>query len=425
MDQQSRLILWSLALLGCFALVQFNIAGLRDTPLNGLPSTFIFPGNDLVVYLRAGQAVSAGQSPYPDGPWHDTAVYHYSPTLAWLLSYFFKGDSLHWPFRWLAYLYLGLTLAAYPLAWLVWRRVFEQFQLDQAGAVMVTSLPLWLVYSQWFADQNFLNIYTFLLLLDGLLVLALLRQNTWLALVLVVLIAQTKPHYLYPLVLPFWLGRWRFCFKLVLACLMGYTLVAVVTIVMVGPTLGFKLYQDYFSFLSTIAERYPWSAYYLGYNHSWQSILHWLFGLQPWIPAAVTVLRGITFLPLLWLGWRWWQRGCSVGGQPAVALGLALALHLWAVMSLDQLWEVTTAIVIFVYLLAVADAPMRRWTLWIFIPFALLGLAQLFGWQVAALFNRPADQFDLTARLPVLIVAALGLYSLLGRVLFNYFQPDS
>lgn len=425
MVQPYRLILWILALLGCLVLVQFNIAGLRDTPLTGLPATFIFPGNDLVVYLRAGQAVAVGQSPYPGGPWRDTAVYHYSPTLAWLLSYFFQGDGLLWSFRWLAYLYLGLILSAYPLAWLIWRRVFEQLQLNQAGAVMISSLPLWLVYSQWFADQNFLNIYTFLLLLDGLLVLALLRQNTWLALVVVLLIAQTKPHHLYPLALPFCLGRWRFGLKLALACLIGYPLVAAVTIAAVGPPLGLKLYQDYFIFLTTIAERYPWSAYYLGYNHSWQSILYWLFGLQPWIPAAVAALRVLTFLPLVWLGWRWWWRAGPVGKQPAVALGLALALHLWAIISLDQLWEVTTAIIVFVYLMALGDISVRCWTLLIFTLFALLGLVQLFGWQIASLFNRPADQFDLTARLPVLMAAALGLYGLIGSVLFNYFQPDS
>lgn len=420
-----RPVLWGAALLGCLALVQFNIAGLRDTPLTGLPDAFIFPGNDLVVYLRAGQAVAMGQSPYPGGPWGDTAVFHYSPTVAWLLALLFRGDTLLWPFRWLAYLYLGLILAAYPLAWLVWRRVFEQLQLGQTGAVMITSLPLWLIYSQWFADQNFLNIYTFLLLLDGLLVLALLRQNTWLALVLVVLIAQTKPHYLYPLALPFWLGRWRFCLKLIVVCLVGYSLVAGVTVLAVGPTLGLTLYHDYLTFLTTIAERYPWSAYYLGYNHSWQSMLHWLFGLQAWIPAAVTGLRVTTLLPLMWLGWRRWQQRRSLAEQPAVALGVALALHLWAVISLDQLWEITTATIVFVYLMAAGDVSVHRWAVLIFVPFAMLGLVQLAGWQMASLLNSPVDQFDLTARLPLLMVAALGLYGLLGRVLFNYFQPDS
>lgn len=114
-----------------------------------------------------------------------------------------------------------------------------------------------------------------------------------------------------------------------------------------------------------------------------------------------------------------------MGEQPAVALGLALVLHLWAVISLDQLWEVTTAIIVFVYLMAVGDTPLRRWTLLIFIPFALLGLVQLFGWRMAWLLNQPFDQFDLAVRLPVLMATALGLYGLLNRVLFNYFQPDS
>jgi hypothetical protein len=55
---------------------------------------------------------------------------------------------------------------------------------------------------------------------------------------------------------------------------------------------------------------------------------------------------------------------------------------------------------------------MRRPALAIGVPFAGLGLAQVAGWAIAARVGLAADELDVTARLPVLMVAALCLYLL-------------
>lgn len=411
----TRLIIWTGALLGCFFLVRFNIDGLAGVPATGVPAFFIFPGNDLGVYLRAGEALVAGESPYPNGYWTGPDVFHYSPVAAWFLKQLVGGTV---PFRLFAYLHLGLIIVAFPLAWFSWRAVFIQLELKQGAEALVIWLPLWFVYSQWFADQNYLNIYTFLLLFTGLLALALLRQWTFPAIILAVLIAQTKPHYLYPLALPLLLGRWPFFLKVMLGCLIGYGLLAGAIILLAGPTYGQTLYRDYVIFLTTIAERYPWSDYYLGYNHSWQSILHWFFGRQAWVPAVVTGLRLVLFLPLIWLGYRWWQDRpwANVSPSGSVALGIVLAAHMWSMVSLDQLWEVTSAIIVFIYLFAVGSRPIRRLAIAIFVPFALLGLEQLAGWKVASIVAISADRLDISAQLPVIMATALGLYILTLRV---------
>jgi len=402
-----------LALIGFVVLASFNAIGLAQTPALGLPEEFIFPGNDLVVYLKAGQVVWTGGSPYVTEPWIDPAVFHYSPVVAVITAQVIGrtsgfGDAL--PFRLLAILYWAVVVICLPVAWMVWRRVFSIF-LPNSPRLMTAWLPLWLIYSQWFADQNYLNLYTVLMVLTGALTLAVAQQRTWLAVFLAVLILQTKPHYAFPLILPWLLGNWRYFVKLMMGVAFAYVAVAGATVLAVGPSYGLALYNDYARFLTSIQANYPWSSYYLGYNHSWYSIIHWIFGIQPWVPIVVTSIKIVSFIPVGWLAWRG-LRG-RIADRPIVALGIALALHLWSMTLLDQLWEVSLAIVAFMFLLAAASPTIRRIAILISVPFALLGLAQLAGWGAATLVGRSIDQLDVTARLPTMMATALGLYAIL------------
>ena len=403
----------ALAIIGCIIGVRFNAAGLAGAPEFGLPGTFIFPGNDLVVYLKAGQAILDGANPYTNTPWPDPAVYHYSPAAAWCIAQVLRLATIlagALPFRVLAYLHLALIVGALPLAWLVWRAALREFFPDSTR-VMAAWLPLWLVYSQWFADQNFLNIYTFLMVLSGALLLAVARERTGIAVALAVLILQTKPHYAFPIVLPLLLGQWRYCVKLLTATVAAYALVAGIAILAVGPVYGATLYGEYLRFLTSIAQNYPWGSYYLGYNHSWYSILHWLFGTQPWTPAVVVALKLATFAPLGWLTWRWLRQ--RPADRAAGALGLTFALHLWTMTLLDQLWELSLAIVVAGYLTVAGSPRVQRLAVAIGAPFALLGLMQLAGWKLATVVGRSIDQLDITALMPVIMAAVLGLYALL------------
>ena len=119
----------------------------------------------------------------------------------------------------------------------------------------------------------------------------------------------------------------------------------------------------------------------------------------------------MTFLPVGWLCAQRIRRADAA--RPALALGALLALHLWSMTLLDQLWEVSLAIVAMMFLLA-SDAPrVRRLAILIGAPFALLGFIQLAGWRMAPLLGTSPDQLDITARLPVMMATALGLCALL------------
>jgi hypothetical protein len=220
-------------------------------------------------------------------------------------------------------------------------------------------------------------------------------------------------------VLPFLLGRWREALRLWLGIAGAYLALAGLTVWAVGLPYGFELYRDYLSFLTSIPHNYPWSAYYLGLNHSWYSILHWLFGRQPWVPAAVASLKLVTALPLVWRGVGWLRQAPKAARAPE-AFGLALALHLWLMTTLDQLWEVTLAIVAAAYLWGVGGLRLRQLAAAIGVPFALLGLAQLGGWRLALSLGWPMDALDLTARLPLMLLVSLGLY---GLVLWTAGRP--
>lgn len=407
---------WAAALIAGLAQVGFVALGLWDTPATGLPRSFLFPGNDLFVYLRAGADVAGGLSPYANGPWPDPGVYHYSPFLAAALSVLFRNGVAEFPLRAAAYFYFALAVMALPLAWRAWRAVFRAVNLRRAERAMIVWAPLWLVYSQWFFDLTYLNVSTFWLALTGALTWAVLRQRTGWAVLLVVVVALAKPHHLYPLLIPLLFGQWRWWLTVVAASGVGYGLTVLLTFVMVGPELGWSLHHDYFGHLLNIAERYPWRTD-IFYNHSWRSILYWLFGFQDWVAPAVTVIRLLFLLPVLWLLWRWGRPPADPERRAQLALGICFAAHLWALMLVSDLWEAQLLIVVFAYLSALGGPRLGRWAALIAVPFCLLGVAQLAGWWLAQGLGRSFTDFDVAARLPVIMFAVVGMDALLFAAL--------
>jgi len=401
-DLRRRGLWWALAIGGSLVLVGFNARGLGAAPAFGLPPEFIGVGNDLAVYLRAGLDVAEGRSPYPAGPWGTTAVYHYSPFVALLLTPLFRDGEAALPFRALAEFYLGAIVMLLLVAWWLWRAVFRAARWPEAAEAMTVLAPAWLVYSQWFADQTYLNIYTLLLALTGALAWAVLRGRLWLSVLLAVLIAQAKPHYLFPLLIPLLLGRWRFFFAIGTAALAGYALTVALTIASLGVERGTDVYLDYLTFLGTIPDRFPWVAYQLAYNNSWRALLTRCFGLQWWIQPAVNALRLATLLPLAMVLWSWARTLTAMDVRAAI--GAALALHLFALLSLDQLWEATILIVIWPTLSVSPVQRLRLVASSVMIPFVLLGFVQLAGrlWLGG----------DLTAEWPVIVLPTLALYGL-------------
>ncbi|MGQ0601615.1 MAG: glycosyltransferase 87 family protein [Anaerolineales bacterium] len=413
---------WAAALISGLALVGFVAVGLLDTPATGLPQSSQFPGNDLFVYLRAGANVAGDSSPYVNGPWPDAGVYHYSPFLAVALSLLFRNGVDEFPLRAATYLYFALAVLAQPLAWWIWRSVFRAVHLSRADNAMILWAPLWLVYSQWFFDLTYLNVSTFWLCLAGALTWAVLRQRTGWVVLLVVVIALAKPHHVYPLLIPMLLGQWRWWLKVVTASGVGYGLTILMTFSRVGPDFGFGLYRDYLDHLLNIAERYPWTDH-IFYNHSWRSILYWLFGFQTWVGPAVTAIRLLFLIPVLWLLWRWWQRP-QLGSErrSQLALGICFAAHLWALMLVSDLWEAQLLIVVFAYLLAFGGPLIGRWAMLMMVPFSLLSVAQLAGWWIAHQLGRSFTDFDVVARLPVIMLAVIGIYLLLFTVLRSHLK---
>jgi hypothetical protein len=223
------------------------------------------------------------------------------------------------------------------------------------------------------------------------------------------------------LLIPLLLGHWRWWLKVVIGSGVGYGLTVLLTLFVAGLDFGWVLYQDYAGHLLNIAERYPWTMH-IFYNHSWQSILYWLFGFQGWVRPAVTVIRLLFLMPLLWLLWRWGQSPPDAERRSPLALGLCFAAHLWALMLVSDLWEAQLLIVVFAYLLAVGGPQVRRWATLISVPFSLLSVAQLAGWWAARQLGRPFTDFDMAARLPVIMLAVVGIDLLLLLTLRSHLK---
>lgn len=330
---------------------------------------------DLQIYLDAAARIRDGLPLYPTG--EIIEVFQYAP------PYALANVPFLWLPRWMTVLvHSGMHIAAYLGLYWVWVRIFKTCGLPRVVDGLVGMLPVWLVFSAFWSDLGYLNIYIIVALLGSLLIDALLREKFGASLLWLSLILQTKPHWAFALALPVLLGRFRWFVKLIGAAAAVYLGIVGITMLVAGPSYVLEQMLAYGRLLSDLSEGFPWRGPeepFLGYNHSVKQVIYYGLGVTQtatWIVAAVKLTL---LIPLGLIAVRFFLRARRGNTFTApTALELAFAFYLGAFIWLDMVWELSLGIVIYTYLVSAAVCGSSRVVVHLaFLPYALIDLWQL------------------------------------------------
>jgi hypothetical protein len=375
---------------------------------------------DLQAYLDAAERFAAGVDLYRSGEITvQEGLYQYAPSFAAFSVLFTLIPKVE-----TAIIHTALHVAAYVLLWMEWREIFEHVGLEKARRMMVTTLPLWLVFSAFWTDLAYLNVYIPMALLATALIHTVLREQLRWSVLWLTVILQIKPQWAFVVIVPLLLGRHRFFFRLV-----GWGTVAYASVVGATVVTGWALgnhpgyivdqYADYARFLAGLSQSFPWrmpTAPYLGYNHSIKQTIVYLLGDTPLAAWLTWGSKAILLAPLGFVAVRCLRRPAGKQGieVPRLALNLAFAFYFAAFIVLDVVWEASLSIVIFPYLLTTVE---RRWVkagLWaVFVPYALVDAWQLvsFGvWGMGIMDPGPYILTDPSIYVPLTMMVIVAFY---------------
>jgi hypothetical protein len=331
-------------------------------------------------YIPAAQHFNAREDIYLKGSL-EVLEHHfpYSPAFA-----FFFMPILLLPLGILVPVLVILHIAAYILLYIWWDRIFENNHLHLIALLWAKVLPLFLVFSAFWDDLAYMNIYLIVALFATLLIDAILQEKLgWAIFWLGAVILPIKPHWAFALALPLLLGRYKFFIKLLIGSILAYLAVAGITILAGGVEYGLRQYQDYFGFLARLSRDFPWRGPdqpFLGYNHSVMQTMLYYFGVSPATMRIATIIKLLLLSPLAWIGLKFLLRPARKPGYevPELALAFTFALYLGAFIWLDMVWELSLGLVIFAFTLATTQQKSVRTLLWLlFVPYALLDVWRL------------------------------------------------
>ncbi len=341
------------------------------------------------------------------------------------------------PFLWVpsaavAWSHTLFHIAAYPLLYFWWDRIFRKLELDRARESLAWLLPLWLVFSAFWGDLNYLNIYIPMALLGTLVIEAVLEERLGWSILWLSIILQIKPHWAFAAAVPLLLGHYRFFWKLALYTAGIYAAVIGLTILGVGPQYGWQQHRDYIHLLQRLRYDYPWRephSGFMGYNHSIAQTVIYLAGVSTWSLRVVTLIKGAILLPLAVIGLRYLRTPGRRTPLEARRVGLlwAFALYMGMFIWLDVVWEVTLGIALFTYLITVVSGTKTKVWLWfIFLVYALADLWQMISYLAlgdAVLFQNAYVVTDPNMYLPVVMLIILTFYAVLVVQLWKLAVP--
>ena len=348
--------------------------------------------------------------------------YNYAPSFA-----FFFGPLLLLPLGIQVPLHIVLRIAAYMILYIVWARIFEKYKLSALARMWAKLLPAFLVFTVFWDDLAYLNIYLIIALFATFLIESVLDENLgWAIFWLGVVILPLKPFWGFALAVPLLLGRYKFFFQLLAGSFLAYLAVAGMTILAGGMEYGIQQYQDYFAFLGRLSRDFPWRGPgdpFLGYNHSVMQIVLYYLGVSPSNMQVGTIVKLILLLPLAWIALKFLRHPIDRPGRevPETALALAFALYLGAFIWLDTVWELSLALVVFAYLITTIQSRNIRLFLWIlFAPYALLDIWRLVSYIAlgdSVLYEGAYVLTDPLIYVPWIMIMLLVFYALLLRQL--------
>ncbi len=381
----------------------------------GLQISVLFSGDenqaaiDLQVYLDASRNFTEHAALYPQSL--EILEYHfpYPPIFALLFA----------PFLWVPAqiniaIHLLLRIAAYIALFATWRRIFEFCKLDRANRMMILTLPVWLVFSPFWDDLGYINIYTIMALLGSLLTEAVIKQNLGRAILWLTLILITKPQWAFAAAVPFLFKHYRFFFKMLLGALLSYLILAGITTLIGGPAYVATQFREYVRLLARLGQEFPYrgpESGFLGYNHSIKQIFAFLLGPSEATLRLATAVKVGLLAPLGFLCIRTLVRR-SNNPPSTVLVEMALLLYLGAFIWLDILWEAFLTIAIYAYMLSTTD---KKWAIVLsifFLAYALLDPIRAILYVVGPpMIQDSYLPWDYSIYIPTTMLAILANYS--------------
>jgi hypothetical protein len=382
-------------------------------------------------YIPAAQHFNAREDIYLKGSL-EVLEHHfpYSPAFA-----FFFMPILLLPLGILVPLLVILHIAAYVLLYIWWDRIFENNHLHPIALLWAKLLPLFLVFSAFWDDLAYMNIYIIVALFATFLIDAILQEKLgWAIFWLGAVILPIKPHWAFAFALPLLLGRYNFFIKLLIGSTLAYLAVAGITILAGGIDYGIRQYQDYFGFLARLSRDFPWRGPdqpFLGYNHSVMQTVLYYFGVSPANIWIATIVKLLLLAPLAWIGLKFLLRPVRKPGYdvPELALAFTFVLYLGAFIWLDMVWELSLGLVIFAFLLATTQQKSVRTLLWLlFAPYAVLDVWRLVTYIAlgdSILYEGSYILTDPLIYVPWIMMVLLLFYGLLLQKLHRYSHDTS
>ena len=148
---------------------------------------------DLQTYLNAAHSIQLREALYPSGALVNINFYQYTPPFAFLFI----------PFTWLSPLVTALLhtlfhIAAYILLYVYWGRIFQNLNMPRVGQAQAWLLPVWLIFTPFWGDLAYLNIYIPVALLATLLIHAVINERLRWAVVCLAALLLIKPQWAFP-----------------------------------------------------------------------------------------------------------------------------------------------------------------------------------------------------------------------------------
>lgn len=371
---------------------------------------------DLQAYLDAATNFVQRQPLYPAGSIDQLeGLYQYSPAFALAFIPFLRFSPAS-----VAIIHTAMRILAYACLFILWHRIFLRLGLGHAEDMMIRTLPVWLVFSAFWSDLGYLNVYVIMALLATLLIDAILQERLVLSVLWVIIIIAIKPMWAFAAALPLFTGRRKFFWRLVGLAVMAQTVMTIAIVIIAGVEYTGQQYVQYLRFLARLSRDFPWrgpESGFLGYNHSIRQTILFIFGSTSAAWWLATAIKWVVLTPLLIV----LVRSLLFRGKPierTKSLEIVFLLYLGTFIWLDMVWEASLGIVVFVYLLSTEHSRIRLALMWgTFVPYALIDFWQLASYLAlgeSAVVPGPYFITDPSIYLPMVMFVILLFYTILA-----------
>ena len=377
---------------------------------------------DLQAYLNAATNFAQRQPLYPAGTIDRLeGLYQYSPAFALAFIPFLRFSPAC-----VAIIHTAIHILAYASMFILWNRIFLRLGLWRARDMMIRTLPVWLVFSAFWSDLGYLNLYVIMALLATLVIDAILQERLVLSVLWVTVIIVIKPMWAFAAAVPLFTGRRKFFWSLVGLAMMAQIAIIFVVVVIGGTAYAGQQYVQYMRLLARLSREFPWrgpDSGFLGYNHSIRQTVLFTFGSTPAAWLLATIIKWTVLAPLVVILVRGLLRRKPL--ERTQGLELVFLLYLGTFIWLDMVWEASLGIVVFVYLLSTEHGRVRLALMWgIFGSYALIDCWQLVSYLAlgeSAMVPGPYFITDPSIYLPMVMIVILLFYTILvGRHLTDH-----